>query len=108
MRKIASLLITIMLISLLASSSAMATSSSNRSRGVTIVQIIHYYIHTFYGHLFDSEERLPIESIDDADMIVGGDADDLAGGKIDRLGNESRDPNSISPEGCSNLVTKTD
>lgn len=86
----------------------MATSSSNRSRGVTIVQILHYYVHTFYGHLFDSEERLPIVSIDDNDFMVGGDADDLAGGKIDRIGNETRDPDSVSLEEIGNLVTKTD
>lgn len=86
----------------------MAASSSNRSRGVTIVQIIHNYIHAFYGHLFDLEERLPIDSVDGNDLVVGGDADDLAGGKIDRIGSETRDPNTISPEGFSNLVTLTD
>jgi len=108
MKKVVALLTAIMLISLLASSSAMATSSSNRFRGVTIVQIIHHYIHAFYGHLFDYEERLPIDSVDDNDFIVGGDADDLAGGKIDRIGNENRDTNAIPPEGLSKLVKLTD
>jgi len=97
-----------MLISLLASSSVTATSSSNRSRGVTILQIIHYYIYAYYGHIFDSEERLPIDSVDDNDLVVGGDADDLAGGKVDRIGNAVRDPSAITLEGSSNLVTITD
>ena len=97
-----------MLISLLVSSSAMASSSSNRSKGVTIVQIVHYYMYAIYGQLFDSEERLPIVSIDDNDLVVGGDADDLAGGKIDRIGSGTRDASTISPEGCDNLVAASD
>jgi hypothetical protein len=108
MKKVVTLLTAIMLISLLASSSVMATSSSNRSRGVTIVQIIHYYIHAFYGHMIVSEERLPFDSVDDNDLVVGGDADDLAGGKIGRIGSEVRDPSAITLEGSSNLVTITD
>lgn len=108
MKKLVALLTTIVLISLLASSSVMATSSSNRSRGVTIVQIIHHYIYAFYGHVFDSEEHLPIVFVDDNDLVIGGDADDLAGGKIDRIGNEIRDPNAISLEGLDNLVPITE
>ena len=108
MRKTASLLIAILLISLLASSSVTATSTSNRSRGVTIVQVIHFYIHSFYGHLFDIEEREPIVSIDDTNVIVGGDADHLGGGKIDQIGSGTSDTNTVLLGGSSNLVKTTD
>jgi hypothetical protein len=108
MKRVVTLLLTVMLISLLASSSTMATSTSNRSRGVTIIEIVHYYIHAFYGHIFDTEERLPIDSIDDNDLVVRGDADDLAGGKIGRLGNETSDPTAVSLKGSSTMVTVTE
>ncbi len=105
MKRVVSLLLTIMLMSLLASSTAMAASSSIRSRGVTIIEIVQHYIHALYGHVFDSEERLPIDSIDNNDLVVGGDADDLAGGKIGRLGNETSDPTAVSLDGSRSLVT---
>jgi hypothetical protein len=108
MKRVVKLLLTIMLISLLASSSTMAISSSQRSEGISIVWIIHNYIYALYGHLFDSEERLPIESIDDNDLIVRGDADDLAGGKIGRIGSETSDPSVITAEGSSSIITVTD
>ena len=86
----------------------MATSTSSRSRGVTIVEIVSYYMHAFYGHIFDFGDMDYKDPIDDDGLLVGGDADDLGGGKIDRLGNESRDPNAISFEGTDYMVTKTD
>lgn len=107
MRKMALLLTAILVVSLIASSSAMATSSS-RSRSGTIVQIVNFYIHTLYGHLLSIEEDLPIESIDVDGLLVGGDADDLAGGKIDRIGEELRDSKSIILEGLDNFITSTD
>jgi len=97
-----------MLISLLASSSTSATSSSDRSKGVSIVWIIHNYICALYGQTVGIQEHLPIISIDEDDLVVRGDADDLAGGKIGRLGNETRDPGMTVPGGSDNMVTVTE
>ena len=50
----------------------------------------------------------PIVSIDETNVIVGGDADHLGGGKIDQIGSGTSDPNTVLLEGSSNLVKTTD
>ncbi len=86
----------------------MATSSSNRSKGVSIIWIIHHYICALYGQTVVPEEHVPIISIDDDDLVVRGDADDLAGGKIGKLGEEARDPGVVTLGGSDNMVTVTE
>ncbi len=86
----------------------MATSSSDRSKGVSIMWIIHHYICALYGQAVGSEEHLPFISIDEDGLVVRGDADDLAGGKIGRLGDETRDPGMMDSGGFDNMVTVTE
>ena len=86
----------------------MAASSTNQSTGISITWIIHHYIHALYGHIVGAEGHQQIISPDDGDDIVRGDADDLAGGKIGIIGNGTREPGMVVPEGSGSVVTVTE
>ena len=102
MKRVLTLLLTIMLTSLLAFSSA--TAASRESEGSSITWVIHNYLYALYGRILEIGDRLDVDYVNEAELLDGGDADDLAGGKTHGAGSESSALDGIAlPEGSDNI-----
>lgn len=106
MKRVLTLLLTIMLTSLLAFSSTMA--ASHESRDISITWVIHNYLYVLYGRILEIGDRLDVEYVSDVELLDGGDADDLAGGKTHGAGSEESALDGVAlPKGSDEIMMVT-
>jgi hypothetical protein len=95
MKKTILLLIAILMISYLSSTRLVAAEPLRESRSIVVLRMIYENFYAFGGsfqmlRVFMPSDRLEVDDAID-DGRLSGDADDLAGGKTDRIGEGNLD-----------------